>query len=162
MAFVGACFTAWLAFDLPDVDRLGEIEKRPSVTLLDRNGDIFATYGDLYGEAVTLDELPSYLPQAVLAMEDRRFYEHEGIDPKGLLRAVYTNIAEWDLVQGGSTITQQLAKNVFLTHDRTIRRKGQELMLALWLERHFTKDEILALYLNRIYFGAGTYGVEVA
>ena len=162
MAFVGACFTAWLAFDLPDVDRLGEIEKRPSVTLLDRNGDIFATYGDLYGEAVTLAELPSYLPQAVLAMEDRRFYEHEGIDPKGLLRAVYTNIVEWDLVQGGSTITQQLAKNVFLTHDRTIRRKGQELMLALWLERHFTKDEILALYLNRIYFGAGTYGVEAA
>ena len=160
--FIGFCFTAWLAFDLPDVDKLAEIEKRPSVTLLDRNGDIFATYGDLYGEAVTLDELPPYLPQAVLAMEDRRFYEHEGVDPRGLLRAVYTNIVEWDLVQGGSTITQQLAKNVFLTHERTIRRKGQELMLALWLERHFSKDEILALYLNRIYFGAGTYGVEAA
>ncbi len=160
--FLGACFVAWLAFDLPDVDRLGEIEKRPSVTLLDRNGDIFATYGDLYGEAVTLDELPAYLPEAVLAMEDRRFYEHEGVDPKGLLRAIYTNIVEWDLVQGGSTVTQQLAKNVFLTHERTIRRKGQELLLALWLERHFSKDEILALYLNRIYFGAGTYGVEAA
>jgi penicillin-binding protein 1A len=160
--FIGFCFTAWLAFDLPDVGRLDEIRKRPSVTLLDRNGDIFATYGDLYGEAVQLDELPAYLPQAVLAMEDRRFYEHSGVDPRGLLRALYTNLVEWDLVQGGSTITQQLAKNVFLTHERTIRRKGQELMLALWLERHFTKDEILALYLNRIYFGAGTYGVEAA
>jgi penicillin-binding protein 1A len=160
--FIGFCFTAWLAFDLPDVGKLNEISRRPSVTLLDRNGDILATYGDLYGEAVQLDELPAYLPQAVLAMEDRRFYGHSGIDPKGLLRAMYTNIVEWDLVQGGSTITQQLAKNVFLTHERTIRRKGQELLLALWLERHFTKDEILALYLNRIYFGAGTYGVEAA
>ena len=160
--FAAFCFTAWLAFDLPDVDRLNEISKRPSVTLLDRNGDILATYGDLYGEAVQLDELPPYLPQAVLSMEDRRFYDHDGVDPRGLLRAMYQNIAEWGLVQGGSTITQQLAKNVFLTHERTIRRKGQELLLAIWLERHFTKDEILTLYLNRIYFGAGTYGVEAA
>ncbi|MEX2199892.1 MAG: transglycosylase domain-containing protein, partial [Dongiaceae bacterium] len=160
--FLGICFAAWLAFDLPDVDTLNEIDKRPSVTLLDRNGDIFATYGDLYGETVQLAELPVYLPQAVLSMEDRRFYDHSGVDPRGLARAIYTNIAEWDLVQGGSTITQQLAKNVFLTHERTLRRKGQELMLALWLERHFSKDEILTLYLNRIYFGAGTYGVEAA
>jgi penicillin-binding protein 1A len=160
--FLGFCFAAWLAFDLPDVDTLNEIDKRPSVTLLDRNGDIFATYGDLYGETVQLAELPIYLPQAVLAMEDRRFYDHSGVDPRGLARAIYTNIAEWDLVQGGSTVTQQLAKNVFLTHERTLRRKGQELMLAIWLERHFSKDEILTLYLNRIYFGAGTYGVEAA
>jgi len=160
--FLGLCFVAWLAFDLPDVGTLDEIKKRPSVTLLDRNGDILATYGDLYGEAVQLDKLPIYLPQAVLAMEDRRFYEHNGVDPKGLLRAIATNIIEWRLAQGGSTITQQLAKNIFLTHERTIRRKGQELLLALWLERHFTKDEILTLYLNRIYFGAGTYGVEAA
>jgi len=160
--FLTFCFVAWLAFDLPDVDTLNEIDKRPSVTLLDRNGDIFATYGDLYGETVQLAELPVYLPQAVLSMEDRRFYDHSGVDPRGLARAVYTNIAEWDLVQGGSTITQQLAKNVFLTHERTLRRKGQELLLAIWLERHFTKDEILTLYLNRIYFGAGTYGVEAA
>jgi penicillin-binding protein 1A len=156
--FLGFCFSAWLAFDLPDVATLNEIDKRPSVTLLDRNGDIFA----IYGETVQLAELPIYLPQAVLAMEDRRFYDHSGVDPRGLARAIYTNIAEWDLVQGGSTITQQLAKNVFLTHERTLRRKGQELMLALWLERHFSKDEILTLYLNRIYFGAGTYGVEAA
>jgi penicillin-binding protein 1A len=160
--FIGFCFTAWLAFDLPDVSQLNEIRKRPSVTLLDRNGEILATYGDLYGETVQLDELPVYLPQAVLAMEDRRFYAHSGIDPRGLLRAVYTNIAQWRLAQGGSSITQQLAKNIFLTHERTIRRKGQELLLALWLERHFTKDEILTLYLNRIYFGAGTYGVDAA
>ncbi|MEX2298417.1 MAG: transglycosylase domain-containing protein [Dongiaceae bacterium] len=160
--FLTFCFAAWLAFDLPDVDGLNEIDKRPSVTLLDRNGDIFATYGDLYGETVQLAELPVYLPQAVLSMEDRRFYDHSGVDPRGLARAVYTNIAEWDLVQGGSTITQQLAKNIFLTHERTLRRKGQELMLSIWLERHFTKDEILTLYLNRIYFGAGTYGVEAA
>ncbi len=101
-------------------------------------------------------------PQAVIATEDRRFYSHFGLDVKGLLRAVYVNFTQGRLVQGGSTITQQLAKNIFLTPERSIHRKGQEVLLALWLERNFTKDQILELYLNRVYFGAGTYGVDAA
>jgi len=161
-AFFALCFTAWLAYDLPDVSKLNEINRRPSVTLLASDGTVIATYGDLYGEPVRLADLPPYLPRAVLATEDRRFYEHFGVDPIGLARALYVNLRDWELSQGGSTITQQLAKNIFLTPERTIRRKGQEILLALWLEHKFTKDQILSLYLNRVYFGAGTYGVDAA
>ncbi len=101
-----------------------------------------------------------YLPDAVLATEDRRFYHHFGIDPIGLARALYVNLRSGDLVQGGSTITQQLAKNVFLTPERSLHRKGQELLLSFWLEHNFTKTQILELYLNRVYFGSGTFGVD--
>jgi len=155
-------FLGWLAYDLPDVSRLNEIRKQPSVTLLADDGEVIATYGDLYGATVQLKDLPRYLPQAMLATEDRRFYSHFGLDLLGLARAAYVNLRDWRLAQGGSTITQQLAKNVFLTPARTLRRKGQEMLLALWLERNFTKDQILTLYLNRVYFGAGTYGVDAA
>jgi len=161
-AFLLLCAVAWLAYDLPDVSRLNNVERRPSVSLLAEDGSIVASFGDLYGEPVRLADLPPYLPQAVLATEDRRFYGHFGVDLIGVLRALYVNLREGEVTQGGSTITQQLAKNVFLTHDRTLRRKGQELLLALWLERNFTKDQILTLYLNRVYLGAGTYGVEAA
>ena len=136
-------FLGWLAYDLPDVSRLNEIRKQPSVTLLAADGEVIATYGDLYGATVQLKDLPRYLPQAVLATEDRRFYSHFGLDLLGLARAAYINLRDWRLTQGGSTITQQLAKNVFLTPERTLRRKGQEMLLALWLERNFTKDQIL-------------------
>jgi penicillin-binding protein 1A len=160
--FLGLCFVGWLAYDLPDVSRLNEIERRPSVTLLAADGSILASYGDLYGKTITLADLPGYLPQAVIATEDRRFYSHFGLDLRGLARAVYVNLRSGAWVQGGSTITQQLAKNIFLTPARTLRRKGQEVLLALWLEHNFTKDQLLALYLNRVYFGAGTYGVDAA
>jgi penicillin-binding protein 1A len=160
--FFSLCFVAWLAYDLPDPSRLTSVARRASITLVTEDGQILASYGDLYGKPVTLEQLPPYLPKALLATEDRRFYDHFGLDPYGLLRAVYVNIRAGHLVQGGSTITQQLAKNVFLTPDRTIRRKGQEALLALWLEHKLTKGQILALYLNRVYFGAGTYGVEAA
>ncbi|HWA44518.1 MAG TPA: PBP1A family penicillin-binding protein, partial [Hypericibacter adhaerens] len=160
--FLGLCFVGWLAYDLPDVSRLNEIDHKPSVTLLASDGTILASFGDLYGKPVTLKELPGYLPQAVIATEDRRFYSHFGLDLRGLARAVYVNLRSGAWVQGGSTITQQLAKNVFLTPARTLRRKGQEVLLALWLEHNFTKDQILELYLNRVYFGAGTYGVDAA
>lgn len=159
---VGLVFLGWLAYDLPDVSRLNEIRKQPSITLLADDGTVIATYGDLYGTNVKLEDLPPYLPEAVLATEDRRFYSHFGLDPIGLARAAYINISNWQLSQGGSTITQQLAKNVFLTPARTVRRKGQEMLLALWLERNFTKKQILTLYLNRVYFGAGAYGVDAA
>ena len=160
--FVGLCFLGWLAYDLPNLDRLTTASRRPSITLVTSDGQILASYGDLYGKPVNLDQLPPYLPDALLSIEDRRFYGHYGIDPRGLVRAFMANIEAGHLVQGGSTITQQLAKNVFLTPDRTIRRKGQEILLALWLEHSLTKQQILALYLNRVYFGAGTYGVDAA
>jgi len=160
--FVGLCFLGWLAYDLPDLSRLTTASRRPSITLVTSDGQILASYGDLYGKPVNLDQLPPYLPDALLSIEDRRFYSHYGIDPRGLVRAFMANIEAGHLVQGGSTITQQLAKNVFLTPDRTVRRKGQEILLALWLEHSLSKQQILALYLNRVYFGAGTYGVDAA
>ena len=162
LGLAGLVFGAWLAYDLPGIEKLAQIERRAGVTLLAADGSILATYGDLYGEPVNLRELPAHVPAAVLATEDRRFYTHFGIDPIGILRALYVDLRDWRLAQGGSTITQQLAKNVFLTPERSVRRKGQEFLLALWLEHHFSKDEILTLYLNRMYFGAGTYGIGAA
>ncbi|WP_374377572.1 transglycosylase domain-containing protein [Dongia sp.] len=160
--FLGLIFVAWCAYDLPDVSKLNEIKRRSSVSLVAGDGSLIASYGDLYGSAVALKDLPAYLPQAVIATEDRRFYSHFGLDLRGLLRAFYVNFTQGRLVQGGSSITQQLAKNIFLTPERSIHRKGQEVLLALWLEQNFTKDQILELYLNRVYFGAGTYGVDAA
>ncbi len=153
---------AWYAYDLPDFDELYIIERRSSITVKAADGMVLATYGDLYGEHQPLKSLPPHLPQALMATEDRRFYQHFGIDPIGLLRAAYANLRAGHVVQGGSTLTQQLAKNVFLERDRTLKRKVQELLLAFWLERKFTKDQILEMYLNRVYFGAGAYGVEAA
>lgn len=158
---VGALF-AWYAYDLPDFDDLYIVERKSSVTLKAADGMVLATYGDLYGEHQALKSLPPHLPQALIATEDRRFYSHFGIDPLGLARATYANLRAGRTVQGGSTLTQQLAKNVFLSADRTMKRKIQELMLAFRLEQRFSKDQILEMYLNRVYFGAGAYGVEAA
>jgi len=160
--FFALLFLAWCAYDLPGPERLNELKRQPSVALLAADGSLIASYGDLYGDSVRLADLPPYLPAAVLATEDRRFYDHFGVDLRGVARALYVNIREGDAVQGGSTITQQVAKNLFLTPERSLHRKGQEMLLALWLERTFTKDQILELYLNRVYFGAGTYGVDAA
>ncbi len=153
---------AWYAYDLPSVSALGEFTRKPSVRLLDAEGRPLAAFGDLYGDSVPVGELPAHLPQAVLAVEDRRFYDHPGIDPWGILRAAVSNVMAGRLREGGSTITQQLAKNLFLTPERTLERKVQEAMLALWLETRLSKDRILSLYLNRVYLGAGTYGVDAA
>src|SRR5436190_12110656 len=114
------------------------------------------------GSAVPLRELPAYLPKAFLAIEDRRFYSHYGVDPFGIARAVAANVLHRGVSQGGSTLTQQLAKNLFLTQERTVMRKLQEVILSVWLERKYSKDELLDLYLNRVYFGSGAYGVEAA
>src|ERR671923_59011 len=160
--FIALLFLAWCAYDLPGPERLNELKRQPSVALLAADGSLIASYGDLYGDSVRLADLPPYLPAAVLATEDRRFYSHWGVDLRGVARALYVNAREGDMVQGGSTITQQVAKNLFLTPERSLHRKGQEMLLALWLERTFTKDQILELYLNRVYFGAGTYGVDAA
>ncbi|MDP6829650.1 MAG: PBP1A family penicillin-binding protein [Alphaproteobacteria bacterium] len=152
----------WYAYDLPSVDKLSAIQRKPSLTLLDYKGRHIARFGDVYGEPVQAGQLPRHLPQAVVATEDRRFYSHFGVDPIGLTRAMVTNLFAGRIVQGGSTISQQLAKNVFLTHQRTLKRKVQEFLLALWLEANFSKDQILTLYLNRVYLGAGAYGVDAA
>lgn len=147
---------------LPSVDNLGALSSSPSMTLVDIRGQIITTRGLSRGRTVTVEDLPPYVSEAVIAIEDRRFYKHFGVDPVGLARAVVINTREGRVVQGGSTITQQLAKNLFLSSERTYRRKAQELVLAFWLEFKLTKSEILTLYLNRVYLGAGTYGIEAA
>jgi penicillin-binding protein 1A len=162
------CFIAgmgvigFFALTLPDTSDLAAAQRKPSVTLLAGDGSMIATYGDLFGEPLHLKDMPKYLPAAVIATEDRRFYSHFGIDPIGLARAAFANFRAGHVVQGGSTITQQLAKNLFLTPNRTFTRKIQEALLALWLEHKFSKPEILEIYLNRVYLGAGTYGVDAA
>jgi penicillin-binding protein 1A len=151
-----------IAQDLPDLSGLEPAPRSGQIVLLDRNGRVIARRGDVSAQAILADDLPVNLADAVLAVEDRRFYSHFGIDLIGTTRALVTNVREGRVVQGGSTITQQLAKNLFLTPERTYERKAQEMLLALWLEREFSKDEILALYLNRVYFGAGAWGAEAA
>ncbi|MGO9400498.1 MAG: transglycosylase domain-containing protein [Xanthobacteraceae bacterium] len=152
----------WVGIHLPPIQSL-EIPKRPpSVLILGANGATLATRGDMGGAAVPLRELPDYVPKAFIAIEDRRFYSHHGVDPLGIMRALVADVLRRGASQGGSTITQQLAKNLFLTQERTISRKAQEVVLALWLEHKFSKAQILELYLNRVYFGSGAYGVEAA
>ena len=153
---------AWYATDLPDVDKAFNATRKPTVTVLAADGAVLARTGDVYGRLARLEELPPSLPQAVLATEDRRFYSHFGLDIIGLARAMAANVQAGRIVQGGSTITQQVAKNLFLTPERTLKRKFQELLLALWLEHKFSKDQILSIYLNRVYLGSGTYGVDAA
>jgi penicillin-binding protein 1A len=159
---VAVGLTAWYATDLPDVDRAVSATRRPSVTILAADGAPIASFGDLYGRPLAAERLPQHLVNAVLATEDRRFRKHRGLDVRGLARAMWANVRAGAIVQGGSTITQQVAKNLFLSPERTLKRKVQELLLALWLERKFTKDQILAIYLNRVYFGAGAFGVDAA
>ncbi len=157
-----ALVVAWFAYDLPDVSGINNFNRRPSITFVAADGQPIATYGDSYAGPVELNQMSPWLPKAVIDTEDRRFYGHFGVDVIGLARAAFTNLRAGHIVQGGSTITQQLAKNVFLSPERSYRRKIQEVMLALWLERKFTKAQILTIYLNRVYLGAGTYGVEAA
>ena len=159
---IGGGVLGYFALTLPDTGELTRAERRPSVTVLAADGSLLATFGELFGQPLTLQEMSPYLPKAVIATEDRRFYSHFGIDPIGLLRAAAANSTAGHVVQGGSTITQQLAKNLFLTPERSLPRKIRETLLALWLEHRFTKDQILEIYLNRVYLGAGTYGVDAA
>jgi penicillin-binding protein 1A len=147
---------------LPPIQAL-EIPKRPpTIQIVGLDGSVLATRGEMAGANVSLKDLPPYLPKAFIAIEDRRFYSHYGVDPWGILRAAVTNVLHRGVSQGGSTLTQQLAKNLFLTQERTLQRKLQEAELAFWLERKYSKAQILELYLNRVYFGSGAYGVEAA
>ncbi len=152
----------YYALTLPSTDNLWDIDATPGVRVVSADGTPVMVRGGRHNTAVDLSELPAYLGEAVMAIEDHRFYGHFGIDPIGLVRAAVANLRAGTIVQGGSTLTQQLAKNIFLTHERTFDRKLREALLALWLEAKFTKDEILTLYLNRVYLGGGAYGVEAA
>src|SRR5690606_12556346 len=128
-------------------------KRAANVRILSASGALITNRGDTAGATLKLDEMPRYLPEAVIAIEDRRFFWHFGVDPIGLVRAVFTNLDAGGVVQGGSAITQQLAKNLFLKRERTFERKVQEVILALWLEARLTKRQILELYLNRVYLG---------
>jgi penicillin-binding protein 1A len=153
---------AYYVARLPPIQNL-EIPKRPpNVVITSLDNKPLANRGETGGAAVPLSQMPKVVPQAFMAIEDRRFYDHWGVDFIGLARAMKTNLEHGTLVQGGSTLTQQLAKNLFLTPERSLERKVQEAVLAFWLERKLGKDKILELYLNRVYFGAGAYGVEAA
>lgn len=158
-------FAGWLLYcvlTLPDIDQAVARTRQPSTTITAENGNEVKTFGSVYSEVIRLNELPSYVPDAIISTEDRRFYAHFGFDIVAFTRAMLTNIFMGRYAQGGSTITQQVAKNLFLTSQKNIKRKTQELLLAFWLEHKFSKEQILTLYLNRVYLGAGTYGIEAA
>ncbi|MFT4090157.1 MAG: penicillin-binding protein 1A [Asticcacaulis sp.] len=156
-------FLAIFAIGLPDTSSLDKVDRNPSITYLDRSGALIAVRGSQFAPPVTIDELPDYVPAAFIAIEDRRFYHHFGFDPIGISRALVRNMTKkGGNLAGGSTITQQLARNLFLSADQNMKRKVQELILAVWLEIKYSKKEILALYMNRVYFGAGAYGIEAA
>jgi penicillin-binding protein 1A len=151
-----------IAVQAPALPRMPPIRRDPQVTYLDRSGAVIGVRGGRYGPPANLAVLPAYVPAAFVSIEDRRFYEHEGFDPRGIARAIVAGIGEGRPTQGASTITQQLARNLFLTQDRTLERKATELVYAMELERTHTKQQILALYLSRVYFGSGAYGLEAA
>jgi penicillin-binding protein 1A len=152
----------YYAAQMPSATTWAVPDRPPNVRIVSMEGQLVANRGMTGGEAVGLHEMSPFIPQAVVAIEDRRFHSHFGIDPIGLGRAMTENLMAGRISQGGSTLTQQLAKNLFLTPARTIERKIQEVLMAVWLEHSFTKDQILEMYLNRVYFGSGAYGVEAA
>ena len=165
LSFLVITFAGWLLYcvlTLPDIDQAVARTRQPSTTITAENGNEIKTFGSVYSEVIRLNELPSYVPDAIISTEDRRFYAHFGFDIVAFTRAMLTNIFMGRYAQGGSTITQQVAKNLFLTSQKNIKRKTQELLLAFWLEHKFSKEQILTLYLNRVYLGAGTYGIEAA
>lgn len=147
---------------LPDFSKAVYVERQAGVKILAADGREITSYGALFAEPVDVDDLPSYVYQAVIDTEDRRFFNHSGFDYIGFARAMAVNIAKMRYAQGASTITQQVAKNLFLTREKSIRRKVQEYLLAQWLEKHFSKKQILNIYLNRVFFGSGAYGLNTA
>jgi penicillin-binding protein 1A len=155
----------WIYWGLPrvpDAEALWSLNRQNSITFVDSDGEIIGARGPYYGRRAPLTELPEHVPQAFLAIEDRRFYSHTGVDRMAVVRALLANLRAGETVQGGSTISQQLARNLFLTQRQTLNRKLREMVLASRIERRLTKDEILELYLNRVYLGEQAYGVDAA
>lgn len=162
LVITSGLYLLYCFFTLPDIEQAVSRTRQPSTTITAENGNEVATYGQVYSAVVMPDYLPKYTTEAIIATEDRRFYQHFGFDIIAFTRAMAVNLIKGRYAQGGSTITQQVAKNLFLTPNKNIKRKIQELLLAFWLEHKFSKDQIMALYLNRVYLGAGTYGIEAA
>lgn len=152
----------YFTWDMPNPARVVTTPRRPAIRLYDQSGHLAARFGDAAGHVVLQGELPAYVPGAFIAIEDRRFYDHGAFDLQGIARAALLDAARRHIVQGGSTLTQQIAKTLFLTDQRSLRRKVQEAILSLWLAHHYTKQEILGIYLNRVYLGEGAYGVDAA
>ena len=152
---------AYLAITAPLSKSLEPIAP-PQITLLTSDGQPIARNGAIVDEPVEIEELPDHVVEAFLAIEDRRFYSHWGVDPRGLARALWNNLTGSGGTQGGSTITQQLAKLTFLTPERSLTRKAREMLIAFWLETWLTKDEILERYLSNVYFGDNVYGLRAA
>ncbi len=152
----------WFTWDLPNPERAVTQARRPAILLLDPAGNLAGRFGDVAGKVLLPSQLPPYVPAAFIAIEDRRFAQHGAFDAQGIIRAGILDMAHRHVVQGGSTLTQQVAKTLFLTNQRTFRRKMQEAMLSLWLWKHYSRQEILGIYLNRVYLGAGAYGVDAA
>jgi penicillin-binding protein 1A len=159
---IGLVAALTLALPQVDVPQLPPITRDPQVTFVDRNGTVIGVRGGKYAPPIDIAKLPPYVPAAFVAIEDKRFYEHQGFDLAGIARAVLTDVGEGRATQGASTITQQLARNLFLSSDRTLERKGTELVYAVELEQQFSKQQILGLYLSRVYFGAGAWGIDAA
>ena len=157
LIYLSYCF-----FTLPDINEAVSRTRQPSTTIIAENGNEVQTFGTVYSEVIRSEELPQYVIDAIVSTEDRRFYGHFGFDIISFTRAMIANVFAGRYAQGGSTITQQVAKNLFLTSQKSNKRKTQELLLAFWLEHKFSKEQILTLYLNRVYLGAGTYGIEAA
>lgn len=154
---------AYFARGLPDTTKLTAIQRQPTISYLDRSGALIAIRGSQYAPPVDLDSLPAYVPAAFVSIEDHKFYRHFGFDIGGIVRSqLYNATHRGGPLRGGSTITQQLARNLFLTLDQNYKRKVQELLLSVWLEWKFSKKQILALYMNRVNFGGGAYGIEAA
>lgn len=158
----GGLAFAYIWFSLDSRGLLHIPEREPGIMMLASDGTVLSEQGAFFGDAARISDLPDYVPNAVIAIEDHRFRSHYGVDPLGLVRAITRNVLAGHMVQGGSTLTQQLAKNLFLTPEKTITRKAQEAVLAIWLESKFTKDEILQLYLNRVFFAPNASGIEQA
>ncbi len=152
----------WFTWDLPNPARAVTQARRPAILLLDPSGRLVARFGDVSGNVVLPSQLPPYVPAAFIAIEDRRFEQHGAFDAEGLVRAAVLDVMRRHVVQGGSTLTQQVAKTLFLSNQRTFRRKVQEAIISTWLWKHYSRDEILGIYLNRVYLGAGAYGVDAA
>ncbi len=161
-ALISGIYVWYCSSTLPAFSTAAYVERQPGIKILSDDGRELVSYGALFAEPVDVDLLPKYVAQAVIDTEDRRFYKHKGIDYVGLVRAMAVNAVKRRYAQGASTITQQAAKNLFLTREKSIKRKVQEYILARWLEKHFSKKQILNIYLNRVFFGSGAYGINAA
>ncbi|MBX2832518.1 MAG: PBP1A family penicillin-binding protein [Rhodospirillales bacterium] len=163
VAVLGGGVVAYYGYGLPEkVSFDVASERKPSIRVISIDGATLASYGNRYGNPVEVRDLPEYVGQAFVSIEDRRYYDHFGVDIVGIMRAAWANLSSGRIAEGGSTITQQLAKNLFLSPERSFGRKIEEVLLAIWLEFKFDKQQILSLYLNRIYFGSGLYGIDAA